>query len=73
MTEDDPPKATWQYMYEYGGKITRAVERCGQLADQEAIMGYADSAKAYREMSAEIGVTRNWVSNLLTELVKSAA
>jgi len=68
-----PPKAVTDFMYQYGGRVSRAVERCGFVEDSERVMGFDESADAYREMSVEISATRKWVSDILTAMVNSEA
>lgn len=40
----------------------RARERCLRLADSERILGYAESAKTYRDMAYEFETLGLWVS-----------
>jgi hypothetical protein len=68
-----PPKAVTDFMYQYGGRVSRAVERCALVEDSERVLGFEESADAYREMSVEISATRKWVSDILTEMVSSDA
>lgn len=54
-------------MWMFSTKMANARERCKQIAQDEDLMGYSESAVMYHELCTEISAARAWVEALLRE------
>ena len=52
-------------MTEFSAKLSRAETRCREIAQQEDLLGYAESARTYFSMRGEIFCARIWVQEVL--------
>lgn len=55
----------WASVWALADRMERASKRCKQVAEDEKIHGYTESAKVYAEMGAELAKDRWWVDEIL--------
>lgn len=60
----------WECMYNYDGVTSRARARLETIAAGEDLLGYEESAQAYRDMSDELAEARSWLHNEFMEAIK---
>ncbi len=63
--ENTKDPVLWQALAVLKGMLDRAQDRCGRLAASEKMLGYADSAMQYRDLSQEIGASYPWVYEVI--------
>ncbi len=68
--EDSIARSTFEGIWEFSAKISRAVRRCEEIAQGESALGYTESAQAYVELSRELRVVKAWQHELLQETIR---
>lgn len=57
----DGSAVTW-YPREFEKKMTTAMNRCRDIAGSEELLGYPETASAYREIVTELQTLTGWLS-----------
>jgi hypothetical protein len=57
--------------FQLTNKFYRAVGRCRDMAQSESLLGYTESASAYRATADEIAAARQWMNGYFNDLLYS--
>lgn len=61
-------KAVYTCIWTYTEQCKRAITRCKQIAANETVSGYLESAAMYEEISGELYESQQWVDEILRSL-----
>jgi len=62
---------SWEKLYNLDNMVHRACSRLGEIALNEDVLGYGDSAQMYRDTAGEIREAHVWLRKELAEALKA--